>query len=393
MTLLTGKSVSSGMVAASDEDALGTVHIGDTRLPLMGTGRVYVCGITPYDTTHLGHAATFVWADMAVRVLRLTGHPVEVCRNITDVDDHMLLEAKVEGVPWKSLATQQSYRFEHDMDLLGISHPAFEPRSHDHVDGVVVLAAELLARGLAYERNGFVYFRGGAIHETMGLTRKEAMTLASERGGLPDDPNKDDPLDAALWVHSTGDEPAWPSPWGPGRPGWHAECTAMALTTFGPTVDLHAGGADLAFPHHAYEAAQAEAFTDVRPFARSWMHIGTVMVNNTKMAKSTANLVFVRDLLERWPAAAVRLLILSRPWSEAWEFSESELDRAEGELETLRSLESKPGASDVVAHEVRRVLFDNLDVAGALAVARDAGGEVLREFDQFIGLTAVERWA
>jgi cysteinyl-tRNA synthetase len=315
-----------------------------------------------------------------------------VCRNITDVDDHLLLQAQVEGVPWKSLATQQSYRFERDMDLLGISHPAFEPRSHDHVDGVVVLAAELLTRGLAYEHNGSVYFRGSAVHETVGLTREEATSLASERGGHPDDPNKDDPLDAALWMRSVGDEPAWPSPWGPGRPGWHAECTAMALTTFGSTVDLHAGGADLAFPHHAYEAAQAEAFTGVHPFARSWMHVGTVMVGNAKMAKSTGNLVFVHDLLERWSAAAIRLLILSRPWNESWEFSESALDRAEDELETLRRLESKPGASDAVAREVRRGLFENLDVPSALAVAKDACGEVLRDFDRFIGLTTVERW-
>jgi len=393
MTLLTGRDDSSGTVPSSDENTLGTVQISGTRLPLLGTGRIYVCGITPYDTTHLGHAATFVWADMAARILRLTGHPVEVCRNITDVDDHLLLQAQVEGVPWRSLATQQSYRFERDMDLLGISHPEFEPRSHDHVDGVVILAAELLTRGLAYERNGSVYFRGAAVHETAGLTRDEAMSLASERGGHPDDPNKDDPLDVALWMRSIGDEPAWPSPWGPGRPGWHAECTAMALTTFGATVDLHAGGADLAFPHHAYEAAQAEAFTGVHPFARSWMHIGTVMAENTKMAKSTGNLVFVHDLLERWSAAAIRLLILSRPWNESWEFSESELDRAEGELETLRSLESKPGASDTAAREVRHVLLENLDIPGALAVARDAGGEVLRHFDRLIGLTTVEPWA
>lgn len=381
-----------GTVPASDENALGTVRIGDTRLPLMGKGRMYVCGITPYDTTHLGHAATFVWADMAARVLRLTGHPVEVCRNITDVDDHLLRQARVEGVPWKSLATQQAYRFERDMDLMGISHPAFEPRSHDHVDGVISLTAELLTTGLAYERHGSVYFRGGGVYETVGLSREEATSLATERGGHPDDLNKDDPLDAALWVRSIGDEPAWPSPWGPGRPGWHAECTAMALTTFGCTVDLHVGGADLAFPHHAYEAAQAEAFTGVRPFARSWMHVGTVMVDDTKMAKSKGNLVFVHDLLERWSAAAIRLLILSRPWSESWGFSESELDRTEGELENLRSLESKPGRSDSAAREVTRILFENLDVPGALAVAKDASGEVMREFDRLIGLTTVERW-
>ena len=356
----------------------------------MGTGRIYICGITPYDTTHLGHAATFVWADMAARVLRLTGHPVEVCRNITDVDDHLLVQAKERGVPWKSLATQQSYRFERDMDLLGVSRPAFEPRSHDHVDGVIALAVELLVRGVAYQRNGSVYFRGNAVHETVGLSREEATSLAAERGGHPDDPNKDDPLDAALWVRSIGDEPAWSSPWGPGRPGWHAECTAMALTTFGATMDLHVGGADLAFPHHAYEAAQAEAFTGVHPFARSWMHVGTVMAGGKKMAKSTGNLVFVHDLLERWSAAAIRFLILSRPWHESWEFDESELDRAENELEDLRVVKANPGNSAATA-EVRRALFDNLDLRLALAVAREAHGEVLQDLVRLLGLQYVER--
>ncbi len=374
-----------------DQKAQGVVQIGGTRVPILGTGRIYVCGITPYDTTHLGHAATFVWADVAARVLRLTGHPVEVCRNITDVDDHLLTEAKERRVAWKSLATQQSYRFEHDMDLLGIAHPAFEPRSHDHVDGVIALAVELLAGGVAYERNGSVYFRGGTVHESVGLSREEAMSLATERGGHPDDPNKDDPLDAALWVRSIGDEPAWSSPWGPGRPGWHAECTAMALTTFGATMDLHVGGADLAFPHHAYEAAQAEAFTGVRPFARSWMHVGTVMVGGEKMAKSTGNLVFVHDLLERWSAAAIRLLILSRPWNESWEFDESELDRAENELEELRALETKPGGSAAAAMEARRALFENLDLPRALIVAKEAHGEVLHDLIRLFGLQYVDR--
>jgi len=372
-------------------DGQGVVQIGGSRLPLLGTGRIYVCGITPYDTTHLGHAATFVWADMAARVLRLAGHSVEVCRNITDVDDHLLVQARVEGVSWKSLATQQSYRFERDMDLLGIAHPAYEPRSHDHVDGVIALAIELLARGLAYERNGSVYFRGGEIRQTVGLSQEEAMTLAAARGGHPDDPNKEDPLDAALWVRSIGDEPAWPSPWGPGRPGWHAECTAMALTTFGATVDLHAGGADLAFPHHAYEAAQAEAFTGVRPYARAWMHIGTVMAGGQKMAKSTGNLVFVHDLLERWSAVAIRFLILSRPWHESWEFDESGLDQAEDELEELRVLEAKRGGSGAAREEVRRALFENLDLPLALAVAKEAHGEVLQSLTRLLGLQYVER--
>ena len=160
----------------------------------------------------------------------------------------------------------------------------------------------------------------------------------------------------------------------------------MALTTFGATVDLHAGGADLAFPHHAYEAAQAEAFTGVRPFARSWMHVGSVMAGGQKMAKSTGNLVFVHDLLERWSAAAIRFIILSRPWHESWEFDESELDQAEQQVEELRILETKPRSSSAAAEEVQRALFDNLDLPRALAVAKEARGETLRQLMSLLGL-------
>ena len=245
--------------------------IGDARLSVLGRARMYVCGITPYETTHVGHAATFVWADVAARILRLTGTTVEVCRNVTDIDDHLLVQAKRDGVDWRSLATQETYRFERDMAQLGVVRPTYEPRSRDYVDEVIVLGDHLLATGAAYERNGSVYFRGTDVASRAGLGRDQAIELARGAAGIPDDPDKDDPLDAALWQRSVGDEPAWSSPWGPGRPGWHAECTAMSVATFGPTVDVHVGGEDLAFPHHAYESLQAEAFTGVRPFARASM--------------------------------------------------------------------------------------------------------------------------
>jgi cysteinyl-tRNA synthetase len=362
------------------------------RLPILGTARMYVCGITPYDTTHLGHAATFVWADLAARVLHLNRRPVLVCRNVTDVDDHLLIQAKEQGVSWRSLATQQGYRFERDMEDLGVAHPAFEPRSHDHIDEVIELSQELLTRGWAYARNGSVYFNGAGVHERAHLAREQALVLAAERGGHLDDPNKEDPLDVALWVHSIGDEPAWPSPWGGGRPGWHAECSAMALATFGPAIDLHVGGEDLAFPHHAYEAAQAEAYTGVRPFARAWMHVGSVRVAGTKMAKSTGNLVFVHDVIERWHAAAVRLLILSRKFSDPWDFDETLLDSATGELESLRSLAAKPGGSEAALDEVGRALRKNLDVPRALAVACEAGGNTLSQLIGFLGLHHDVKW-
>ena len=360
--------------------------IDGRRLPVLGRATCYVCGVTPYDTTHLGHAATFVWADVAARILRLTGAEVEVCRNITDVDDHLLVEARASHVPWRSLATQQVYRFARDMADLGVSRPTFEPRSHDYVGEVIALTAELVSRDLAYVRNGSVYFRGSEVRVAAGLELEEATTLARERGGHPDDLNKDDPLDAALWQRSIGDEPAWPSPWGRGRPGWHAECSAMALATLGPSIDLHVGGADLAFPHHAYETAQAEAYTGVRPFARAWMHVGTVMIDGQKMAKSAGNLVLVHDLLERWSPGALRLLILSRDWNQEWEFAESDLDRAADKLDEFWSWAAKPVADGSAASEVDAALLDNLDVVRALEVASEAGGQVLRDLIALLGL-------
>ncbi|HET6793409.1 MAG TPA: class I tRNA ligase family protein [Acidimicrobiales bacterium] len=365
--------------------APSTLRLGGVELPVLGRARVYVCGITPYDTTHLGHAATFVWADMAARVLRLTGAEVEVCRNITDVDDELLRQASADRVAWRSLASQQTYRFEQDMADLGVTRPMHEPRAYDYVDDVIRLAAALLATGAAYERNGSVFFRQRGVAERAGLSREQALALASERGGRPEDPDKDDPLDAALWLRSVATEPGWESPWGRGRPGWHAECTAMALATLGPSIDIHAGGADLSFPHHAFEAAQAEAFTGVAPFARAWMHVGTVMMDGRKMAKSTGNLVFVHDLLERWPAGALRLLILSRPWADPWDFRAEDLDAAAERLEHLWQHGSRRSTESAAA-EVAGALLDDLDVRRALDVASDSGGQVLRDLVALLGL-------
>lgn len=186
----------------------------------MRRARVYVCGITPYETTHIGHAAKFVWSDVAVRLLRRLGLDVTVTRNITDVDDELVARAHRDGTSWRSMATQQTYRFEEDAARLGILTPTFEPQAHNYVDDVIELAAPLVDLG-------------------------RATRLLSQHGGRPDDPDKDDALDAPLWLRSSEGEPGWPSPWGIGRPGWHAECTAMALSTFGPGIDLHCGGADL----------------------------------------------------------------------------------------------------------------------------------------------------
>jgi len=304
------------------------LRLGGTLLPLAGRARVYACGITPYDVTHLGHAATFVWADTLARVLHAGGAEVIMCRNVTDVDDVLLAAANRDGSPYDQFAAIQQFYFDQDMTALGVSRPALEPRAHVFIPAVIALTAGLLDRGAAYERAGQVYFRGAAVARQAVPDHVEALRLATEYGDRPDDPRRDDPFDVAIWQASRNGEPAWASPWGPGRPGWHAECAAMALHAFGPAIDVQVGGGDLRFPHHAYQAALAETFTGVSPFARARLNAGVVRVTGAKMAKSAGNLVLVKDLLAEYPAAAVRLLILDRPWSEDWDYDRAGRDAA-----------------------------------------------------------------
>jgi cysteinyl-tRNA synthetase len=357
-------------------------------LPVVGRARMYVCGITPYDTTHLGHAATFVWADVAARVLRHVGVEVDVCRNVTDVDDVLDAAAASSGARSDSFAAVQQFRFDRDMTLLGVRRPRHEPRAHNHVQQVVTLAAALLEMGAAYQRGGTVWFRGTGVAEQAGLSADAAAALAAEFGPAPD-PAADDPADVPVWRAARSTEAAWPSPWGEGRPGWHAECAAMALTTLGSAVDLHAGGADLRFPHHAYEAAMAEAVTGVRPFARAWMHVGTVRAGGIRMAKSTGNLVLVSELAAKYPAAALRLLLLDRPWDRDWDYDPGELDAATERLERLYAAASRgAGESEsVAAAAVSAALLDDLDVPAALAVAEEAGGQAARRALSLLGLS------
>jgi cysteinyl-tRNA synthetase len=376
------------------EQALATglpqiVTLGGTALPLPGRARVYACGITPYDVTHLGHAATFVWVDTLARVLHASGAEVIVCRNVTDVDDVLLAAAGRSGSPYDEFAVIQQFYFDQDMAALGVRPPTVQPRAHAYIGQVIALAAGLLARDAAYQRDGHVYFRGAAVAPRAGLDRPAALRLAAEYGDRPDDPDKDDPFDVAVWQASYGHQPAWESPWGPGRPGWHAECAAMALHTFGPAVDVHAGGGDLRFPHHAYQAALAEAFTGITPFARARLQAGVVRVAGAKMAKSAGNLVLVRDLLRDYPAGAVRLLILDRRWDQDWDYNLASLDKAAARLERLQAAAGRPdravAGSDAVA-AVRAALASDLDVPAALRLAEEHGGQAARVLGSLLGL-------
>jgi cysteinyl-tRNA synthetase len=358
---------------------------------LLSRARVYVCGITPYAVTHLGHAATYVWLDTAVRVLRHHGVSVEVCRNVTDVDDVLTQAAERAGTPYDELAAIEQFSFDRTMSALGVARPEHAPRAHAYVDPVLRLCAALLATGDAYQAAGSVYLHGENVAAQHGLDDHDASALLAEYGEHPDDPAQQHPHDVPLWRASSAHQPSWPSPWGPGRPGWHAACAAMALTVLGPGLDLHGGGADLAFPHHAYEAAVAERASGVRPFARHWMQVGLVRHGGAKMAKSTGNLVLVPDLLVHHDAAAVRLMVLDRPWAAAWEYTPDALRDASATLERLYAAAGRPAGASTAAGEVAAALRDDLDVPRALAVAEQEGGAAARFTLHVLGLDAAHR--
>lgn len=331
-------------------------------------GRVvamYTCGITPYDATHIGHAATYLTYDVLQRRLRDLGHETRCVRNITDVDDDILAKAREIGVHYLDLAAGETARFDSDMKSLGLLECWSEPRATSAIVDIRKFIGKVLDRGHAYEAGGAVYFdihSYGGFGDLSGMSRAEMIAAARERGGNPEDPNKRDPLDFVLWQPSLPDEPAWGSPWGQGRPGWHIECSTLAMRDLNtPTIDLHGGGSDLIFPHHECERAQSEAATG-QPFVRHWMHQAMVRYEGEKMSKSLGNLVFVSELLKDWDPRAIRLAVLGHHYRQSWEWEDSVMDVATERLERWQAAGGGDGALD----EVRGALDDDLDTAKAV---------------------------
>ena len=334
------------------------------------TVTMYTCGITPYDAAHLGHAATYLAYDVLQRRLRDRGHVTQCVRNVTDVDDDMLRKARELGVHYLDLAAEEMARFDADMKALGLL-PAFsEPRATSAIPDILGFIGMVLESGHAYQAGGGVYFSVSSFPgfgQISHLDQAEMLRLAGERGGNPDDPNKLDPLDFVLWQPSAPDEPAWESLWGRGRPGWHIECSALAMRELGETIDLHGGGSDLIFPHHECEAAQSESATG-QPFVRHWMHVGMVELDGVKMSKSLGNLVFVSDLLKDWEPAAVRLAIISHHYRQPWEWFDSLMPEATARLDAWRA----GGEGDGPIDAVRAALDDDLDTPTAIRIIDEA---------------------
>jgi L-cysteine:1D-myo-inositol 2-amino-2-deoxy-alpha-D-glucopyranoside ligase len=332
---------------------------------------LYTCGITPYDSAHLGHAATYLVYDVLQRRLRDLGHRTQCVRNVTDIDEPLFEKARQIGMDWKALGDREVAHFRETMDALNILPSYSEPRATESIPDVLGFIGMVLDGGHAYEAGGSVYFDFSSwpsFGEVSHYSQDEMLRIAAERGGNVDDPNKRNPLDFVLWQPSAPDEPSWPSLWGDGRPGWHIECSALAMRELGTTIDLHGGGTDLIFPHHECEAAQSQAATG-EPFVRHWMHVAMVRMDGEKMSKSLGNLVFVRDLVEKWDPAAVRLCVLSHHYRDSWEWNDVLMPDAADRLELWRKAN---GAADFVLDAVRDALDDDLDTPKALALIDEA---------------------
>lgn len=295
------------------------------------TVTVYVCGITPYDTTHLGHAFTYTNTDILVRYLEYKGYPVRYVQNVTDIDDDILRKARELDDDWRKLGNRWTRHFINDMIALNIRPPDAYPRATDVISEIIEMVQDLLNAGVAYEAGGSVYFDQESWPEfgkLSRLNRQEMLPIANERGNRPDDPNKKSPLDFVLWQAQAPGEPAWDSPWGPGRPGWHIECSTMSTCLLDKTIDIHMGGADLLFPHHECGIAQVEPVTGELPFVRYWMHIAMVHHEGEKMSKSLGNLIMVRDLLKDWSPDVIRLYLAMHHYRQVWSHDEAELKNA-----------------------------------------------------------------
>jgi L-cysteine:1D-myo-inositol 2-amino-2-deoxy-alpha-D-glucopyranoside ligase len=339
---------------------------------------LYVCGVTPYDTGHMGHAFTFSMFDVLVRFVESGGLRVRYVQNVTDIDDPLFERARRDNIDWRVLADRETSVHIRDMTALGWRPPDVMPRVSEEIPRIKAAATRLHSAGYAY-RTDALYFdvsRYRGYGRLSHLTRRAMLRKLRAEGLLgkvgPD--AKHDPLDFPLWRGSAPDEPAWPSKFGPGRPGWHIECSAMAMRYLGQQIDIHGGGRDLAFSHHESERAQSESLTGKAPFARAWMHTGMVRYEGKKMSKSLGNLVTVSQALQRAPAAAIRLYLISHAYRRDWDFNWPGLAKAARLIERARAVLKDPGgeASAALIKEFNAALADDLDTPRAVRALRAA---------------------
>lgn len=341
---------------------------------------MYTCGITPYDATHIGHAFTFVCYDVLQRRLIDKGHTVKCVRNVTDVDDPLFAKARELGVHYLDLAAGEEARFNSDMKALNVLDVFSRPRASSAIPDIRKFIAMVLDRGFAYQSGDSVYFDVTKFDSFGGISNYDneiMLQYAAERGGDLNNVNKRNPLDFVLWQPSAPDEPSWDTIWGPGRPGWHIECSALALRELGTTIDLHGGGSDLIFPHHECERAQSEAATG-KQFVKHWMHVAMVFMNGSKMSKSLGNLEFVDRLRKSHDPRAIRLALLSNHYRQEWEWNSTAMPDAMAKLDSWLGAKNGDGTAGLA--EVRDALDDDLNLPEAIKMidkAVSAGHSVI----------------
>jgi cysteinyl-tRNA synthetase len=342
--------------------------------PRGGEVKIYVCGVTPYDDAHIGHAMSYVIFDVIRRYLKFRGYKVKYVQNVTDIDDKIIDRANKLGIPAAELAKKYTDSYFEDMKNLNVAPADVYPYATGEIDKIIEVIGGLIDKGFAYPAGGSVYFRVRKDPDYGKLSHRSLDDMMSAECGLGAS-EKEDPMDFALWKASKPGEPSWESPWGEGRPGWHIECSAMSLKYLGEQIDIHGGGQDLIFPHHENEIAQSESFTGKKPFAKYWLHNGLLQLGEDKMSKSLGNLVTIKEALEKYSADAVRIFILNSHYRSPLKYSEEGFEAAEKAVERLLRAVSRedPNGGEVFDAESYRKQFietmdDDFNTAKAIGV-------------------------
>jgi cysteinyl-tRNA synthetase len=365
--------------------------------PRNGVVSMYVCGITAYDESHIGHAMTYIIFDVIKRYLGFKGYEVKHVQNFTDIDDKIIERANQLGMPPAELANKYTDQYFANMDALNIERAAAYPKATEEIPKAIEIIQSLLAKGYAYEFEGSVYFRVRNLPDYGKLSHQNLAEMIPKASDYEE--KKEYPLDFALWKASKPGEPFWESPWGKGRPGWHIECSAMALKYLGDTIDIHGGGQDLVFPHHENEIAQSESFTMETPFVRYWLHNGLMQQDKQKMSKSTGNLVSIKDALDRFSSDAIHLFILSSHYRNPLTYSEEALEASERGAERLRwALTHRTNADEGVAilnvdpveQKFIEAMDNDFNTAQAIAVLFELAKEINRGAEQCVTITKAQ---
>ena len=360
------------------------------------TVTMYVCGVTTYDDCHIGHAMSYVIFDVVRRYLEFKGYKVKYVQNFTDIDDKIIDRAQQLGMPALELAEKYIFEYFRDMDALNIKRADVYPKATEEIPKIIEVIQGLIANGYAYESDGSIYFRVKTFPGYGKLSHQDLNEMMSRSCSL--EGGKENPLDFALWKAAKPGEPSWSSPWGGGRPGWHIECSAMALKYLGDSLDIHGGGQDLIFPHHENEITQSESFTGIAPFARYWLHNGLLQLGEDKMSKSLGNLITVKEALERYSPDAIRLFILGSHYRSPLTYSEGALEAAETGMERLRQATKdggETGGKAVLDGEPFKRKFvesmdDDFNNAQAVAVLFEFAREINRAREEELDVAGAQ---